>query len=369
MTTRNDGPAFARGLSRYDEWLIQPDGFVSGPAAAALVAAGKAVPIAGDRRAFTAVRLHPPGTIAAEPDTRPVTIAVPDLSDRLAERLAPFAGALPSFAGLEPGVTRVMGIVNVTPDSFSDGGAFLQFEAAVAHGQALAAAGAEILDVGGESTRPGAEPVPVEEELRRVVPVVEHLVRATGAIISVDTRRAPVMRAAVAAGARIVNDITALSGEPDSLEAVAATDASVVLMHMQGEPQTMQRAPHYDHAPSEVFDYLAARVDACIAAGIARERIAVDPGIGFGKTVDHNLELIEALPMLRGLGCTVLLGVSRKGFIGRLGGGAAPEERAAASVATALRGIDRGADIVRVHDVADTVRALSLWNAFHPPFR
>ena len=262
-----------------------------------------------------------------------------------------------SFAGLDLSWPRIMGIVNVTPDSFSDGGEFFGSTAAIEHGLALQAEGADILDVGGESTRPGAEPVPVEEELRRVVPVVSALADA-GALVSVDTRRAEVMRAALQAGARIVNDVTALTGDPDSLGIVAASDASVVLMHMQGEPRTMQKNPTYRHAPTEIFDFLGVRVAACHAAGIPKERIAVDPGIGFGKAVSHNLELLGSLPLFAGLGCAVLVGVSRKGFIGRIAGVKSAKDRPPGSLAAGMLALDRGASILRVHDVAATRQAM-----------
>ncbi|MFN4089014.1 MAG: dihydropteroate synthase [Alphaproteobacteria bacterium] len=359
-----EDPAAARGLPLRDaDGRIQPDAIVWGDLARDLVAAGTARPLGGGPLAFCAVRLHPPAGEAGKVRSIPlVSFSAEE------ERLAPFGAPRPPFAGLGLDAPRVMGIVNATPDSFSDGGLYATAEAAVAHGLALRAAGADILDVGGESTRPGATPVPVDEEIRRVVPVVAALA-SDGAIVSIDTRRAAVMRAAMAAGARIVNDVTALTGEADALDAVAAGGAAVVLMHMQGEPRTMQQAPAYLHAPTEVYDFLARRVEACVAAGIVTDRIAVDPGIGFGKTVAHNLALLDALPMLHGLGCAVLVGVSRKGFLGRVGGGDAAGDRLAASVAAALHGLDRGANIVRVHDVADTVKAFAAWRAFHLPFR
>jgi dihydropteroate synthase len=256
-----------------------------------------------------------------------------------------------------------MGIVNVTPDSFSDGGQHATADAAIAHGRRLIDEGADIVDVGGESTRPGSQPITEQEELARVLPVVRGLA-AAGALVSIDTRRAAVMRAALDAGARIVNDVTALTSDCDSLGVVARSSASVVLMHMQGEPQTMQRAPHYDDVVGEVRDYLKGRVAACVAAGIAAERIAVDPGIGFGKTVEHNLLLLANLDKLAGPGVALVLGASRKGFIAALSGRREPaNERLAGSLAAALAAVARGADIVRVHDVAATVQALAVWQA------
>lgn len=264
------------------------------------------------------------------------------------------------FAGLVLDRPRLMGIVNVTPDSFSDGGRFLETEAAIAHGRALRAAGADILDVGGESTRPGASPVGAAEEKARVVPVVKALA-AEGALVSIDTRHASVMAAALDAGARLVNDVTALEGDPDSLALVARRVVPVVLMHMRGEPGTMQNDPRYNDVVAEVRDYLERRVAACTAAGIPKERIAVDPGIGFGKTVDHNLALIRHLDRLADLGCAILLGASRKSFIGALSKGEPATERLPGSLAAALAGVARGAHILRVHDVAATAQALAVW--------
>jgi len=272
-------------------------------------------------------------------------------------------GAPVSFAGVSLAEPVVMGILNVTPDSFSDGGDLPDAAIAIATGLAMQEAGAVILDVGGESTRPGSDPVPVAEELRRVVPVVRGLA-AKGAVVSVDTRHAAVMRAAIEAGARIVNDVTALAGDPDSLAAVADSEVSVVLMHMQGEPKTMQRDPHYYDVVGEVRDYLAQRIAACEAAGIGRQRIAIDPGIGFGKTLAHNLSLLAGLDALAALGCPVLIGVSRKSFIAHATGGSPPaKQRLGGSLAAALAAVERGARIVRAHDVAETVQALKIWSA------
>lgn len=258
---------------------------------------------------------------------------------------------------------RIMGIVNVTPDSFSDGGLLGSTDAAIAHALRLAADGADILDIGGESTRPGSQAISVDEELRRVIPVIEGLAAKTTALISVDTRKAEVMRHALAAGAHIINDVAALTYEPACMEVVAASGAPVVLMHAQGDPRTMQTAPHYDDCLLDVYDWLAARIDACIAAGIDRTRLVVDPGIGFGKTVDHNLELMTGLSMLHGLGVPVLLGASRKRFIGALTGINIASERVAGSIAAALHGVAQGVQILRVHDVAETRQALTVWEA------
>jgi dihydropteroate synthase len=285
--------------------------------------------------------------------------------------LARLGAPRPPLAGLDisapRGTPRIMGIINVTPDSFSDGGDRFDAGRAVADGLAMVEAGAAILDVGGESTRPGAAPVDPQEELRRVLPVVRGLAEA-GVTVSIDSRRAAVMAAALDAGARMINEVTALEGDPDSLALAAERGVPVVLMHMQGEPGTMQADPRYDDAALEVYDYLEGRVAACLAAGLARADIAVDPGIGFGKTVTHNLEILDQMALYQGLGCAVVLGVSRKGFIGKLSpgklsGGAAPQARLPGSLAAALAGVERGVQILRVHDVAETAQAMALWRA------
>ncbi|WP_141456076.1 dihydropteroate synthase [Pseudoxanthomonas sp. z9] len=257
---------------------------------------------------------------------------------------------------------RVMGIVNVTPDSFSDGGAHDTLEAAVAHGLKLTEEGADILDIGGESTRPGAADVSVEEELRRVVPVIERLAKETTLPISIDTFKPEVMRAAVQAGAGMINDIYGLRRE-GALEAAAALGVPVVLMHMQGEPRTMQEAPDYDDVVGEVHRFLAERIFAAEMAGIAKKNLLVDPGFGFGKNTQHNLALLAQLERFVELGVPVLAGLSRKRSLGELTGRDVASERVAASVAAHLIAAQRGAAIVRVHDVAATVDALKVWNA------
>jgi dihydropteroate synthase len=256
-----------------------------------------------------------------------------------------------------------MGIVNVTPDSFSDGGRWLDAGAAIAHGLQLEAEGADLLDIGGESTRPGADPVELDEELRRVIPVIAGLARQVRIPISIDTRNGEVMRRAADAGARIINDVAALAHDADAVRVAAETGLPVVLMHAQGDPRTMQLDPRYDDVVLDVYDWLEARVAACEAAGIGRERIVVDPGIGFGKTVEHNLALLGSLGILHGLGCPILLGASRKSFIGRLVGGVPAPERVPGSVAAALLGAAQGVQVLRVHDVAATRQALAVWEA------
>jgi dihydropteroate synthase len=259
---------------------------------------------------------------------------------------------------------RVAGILNVTPDSFSDGGSFADAEAAVAHGLALAEQGADMLDVGGESTRPGADEVSVEEELRRVIPVIEQLAKRTSLPIAIDTSKPAVMRAAVAAGAGMINDVYALRRD-GALDTAAALGVPVCLMHMQGEPRSMQDEPHYDDVVGEVHRFLADRLFACELAGIDKRKVMVDPGFGFGKKLEHNLALLRALERFADLGSGVYAGLSRKSMIGALTGRKLPAERAAGSAAAALIAVQRGARLVRVHDVAATVDALAVWQGVH----
>lgn len=257
---------------------------------------------------------------------------------------------------------RVMGIVNVTPDSFSDGGRHNCVDRAVAHAMQLAEEGADILDIGGESTRPGATPVDAEEELRRVVPVIERLARETALPLSVDTSKPEVMRAAVEAGAGMVNDVRALTAA-GALDAAAALGVPVVLMHMKGEPHSMQEVARYDDVVAEVHRFLAERIFSVEIAGIAKSRIVVDPGFGFAKTLEHNLALLAGLERLADLGVPLLAGLSRKRTIGELTGREATDDRVHGSVAAHLIAVQRGARLVRVHDVAATVDALRVWHA------
>jgi len=325
--------------------MNRPLAILSGAAARIAVDAGQARSLAGGALAFSLVESGD-GIV-------PASSLGPD---------HPLVIPRAPWAGFDLSRPLIMGIVNITPDSFSDGGDHDDADAAIAHGRRLLAEGADILDIGGESTRPGAEPVPVAEEIARVVPVIRALA-AEGAVISIDTRHAAVMRAAAAAGARIINDVTALTGDPNSLSVAAATGLPVVLMHIQGEPQTMQVAPSYSDVTAEVYDWLAARVDAAIAAGIGREKIAIDPGIGFGKDLQHNVDLLARTAALHGLGCPILIGVSRKRFIAGLSKGEAPKNRVAGSIATALHALGQGAQILRVHDVAATAQAVAVWQA------
>lgn len=289
----------------------------------------------------------------------PRLIPAAEVPGTVRERLVAPRAAL---GGLTLDRPRIMGILNVTPDSFSDGGRFLDPAAAVAQARAMAEAGAAILDVGGESTRPGADEVGAADEIARTAPVIG-AVRRLGVPVSIDTRKAAVAEAALAAGAGIVNDVAALGFDPALAGVVARAGVPVVLMHARGTPATMQDDPVYDDVLLDVYDFLAARIAAAEAAGIARERIVVDPGIGFGKTVAHNLALIRGLALFHGLGCPILLGASRKRFIGVVGGEAQADRRVAGSLAVALTGVGQGAQILRVHDVNETRQALALWQA------
>lgn len=260
---------------------------------------------------------------------------------------------------------RIMGVLNVTPDSFSDGGQFLDIDTAIRRARQMIVEGADIVDVGGESTRPGAKPVWEGEEAQRVVPVIEAL-QTDGIPLSVDTRHSFVMEKALGAGAHIINDVSALEYDSESLSVVAKSDAPVILMHSQGTPETMQDNPSYGHVLYDVYDYLASRIQACELAGMDRSRLILDPGIGFGKrVVQDNLALIAGLPLFLTLGCPVLLGASRKRFIGAITGEEDAKRRMPGSLTAALRGVDLGAQIVRVHDVAETSQAFKLVQAFH----
>jgi dihydropteroate synthase len=257
---------------------------------------------------------------------------------------------------------RIMGILNVTPDSFSDGGEWFDYDEAVVHGRALIAEGADILDVGGESTRPGAEPIAVDEELRRVVPVIGAL-RPSGVQLSVDTMKLTVAEAAVEAGATLINDVTAFRHEPQLAGFVADRGCDCCLMHMIGEPRTMQAAAHYDDVVDDVRAFLEARIEFAVGEGVREERIMVDPGIGFAKTMDHNLELLRRLEEIAAIGFPVVIGTSRKSFLGHLTGREDPHERVAATLATIVLALERGASVFRVHDVAPTRDALAVATA------
>jgi dihydropteroate synthase len=352
---------------------LRPLGLAAGPDAAALIAAGRARPLAGAAPlAFAAGEL-----VLRWPTDEARAVAAIDEILAWAERAdatlrTAVAGWLERLAAPRqaPGGGRLvrpllMGIVNVTPDSFSDGGEALDPGAAFARAAALAEAGADIIDVGGESTRPGAEPVPPEIEAARIRPVLERLARDRaalgGALISIDTRRASVMRIAIALGVDLVNDVSALA-DPGSLPLLTGSRAGIVLMHMPGEPATMNRAPAYRDVALDVLDHLAGRIAACRAAGIAAERLIVDPGIGFGKRGAENLAVLRALALFQGLGCPVLLGLSRKGLGEAHHRRHAPRDRQPGSLAAAALALDQGVQLLRVHEVAETRQAVDLWS-------
>lgn len=267
-----------------------------------------------------------------------------------------------TFAGLTLDRPRLMGVVNVTPDSFSDGGDFLDSQVAIDHGKRLIDDGADILDIGGESTRPGSKPITIDDECDRILPVIKGLA-SSGTPISVDTRHAEVMRRAIDAGAAIVNDVTALTGDPESAGVCIDAGVDVMLMHMQGTPETMQVNPSYEDATLDIFDYMRERLEALNEAGLARDKICIDPGIGFGKNLEHNLRILSGIDAFHALGVPLLLGVSRKSFISKIDRDVAPKERVAGSIAAAIAGWDRGVQIFRVHDVAETRQALAVWQA------
>jgi len=267
----------------------------------------------------------------------------------------------PSGLSVDLSVPRVMGILNVTPDSFSDGGRFVVPDDALVQAERMIAEGADILDIGGESTRPGAAAVSLDEEMARVLPLIERIAAEFDVPVSIDTSKPELMRAAVAAGAAMINDVSALR-VPGAVAVIAALGVPVCLMHMQGEPRSMQAAPQYDDVLADVIRFLADRVTVCVAAGIARERLLIDPGFGFGKTLQHNLALLRGLGQFRQLGLPILIGISRKSMLGAITGKPVGE-RQTASVAAALMAVERGARVVRVHDVAATVDALRLWRA------
>jgi len=341
---------------------LRPIGFLYGDTGAKAVADGVALPLAGGAIAFAAAELIEGTPRAAKRRLVTVQDLARSRDADLGLLLERVTAPRPPFAGLDLTRPLIMGIVNVTPDSFSDGGLYDTTEGAIVHAAELAKEGADIIDVGGESTRPGSDAVEGGEELSRVIPVLEGLA-GLHAAISIDTRKACVARAAAKAGAKIFNDVSALTYDRESLVAAAETGLSVILMHAKGEPKTMQDDPRYDDVALEVYDYLALRIEAAEAAGIDRSRIAADPGIGFGKTLAHTLTLLANLSLLHGLGVPLLVGASRKRFISGVAGGETPQSREAGSFAVALVAAAQGAQILRVHDVAGTRQALSVWRA------
>ena len=279
------------------------------------------------------------------------------------EQLDRLTCARPAIAGLDMARTQIMGILNATPDSFSDGGLYNSVEAARTAAAGMVAYGASILDIGGESTRPGADFVPEDEEIARTRPLIEAIRGETDVLISIDTRKAGVAKAAHQAGAGLINDVSGFTFDPKLAPFCAQIEAPVCVMHMQGDPTTMQDDPHYDNVLLDVYDFLEGQIAHLEGLGLSRDLIVIDPGIGFGKNLDHNLTLLRNLSLFHGLGCPILLGVSRKGFIGQIGKEPRKDARAPGSIAVALAGISQGVQIVRVHDVAETAQALRLWAA------
>lgn len=343
------------------ELYIRPLGLVYGPDAGAAVEQGAGLPLAGQPGiAWTAAsvsedrgtswRVRKVQALKASQDA--------DVSSWVNRLSAPRE----AICGLSMSTPQVMGIVNTTPDSFSDGGVNAEADTAIANARAMAADGASLLDVGGESTRPGSDAVTEDEEWRRIAPVINALV-ADGLVVSCDTRKASIMARAAEAGAQLINDVSALTYEPNALPAAVKTGLPVCLMHAQGDPKTMQDDPRYENVLLDVYDWLEARVDEVAKAGISRSQIIADPGIGFGKTFQHNLDLLQGVALFHGLGIPVLLGASRKGFIGAVTGEKVAARRQAGSATAALHGIMCGVQIVRVHDVRETVHAAGLWRA------
>jgi dihydropteroate synthase len=357
------------GVSSDGLWL-RPLGLIAGSAQAEAVGAGHARPLPVPSLAFTLV-----AATGLESGRNPISVTasiaefeawIAGTGRRFAQRarrqLALVSAPRAPWAGFELDRPLIMGILNVTPDSFSDGGKWFDTERAIAHGEAFLAQGADIIDIGGESTRPGAGELAPGEEIRRIEPVVRALAQS-GAVVSIDTRHKAVMEAALDAGARIVNDVSALTHDVESAALIARRGASVVLMHMRGEPSTMQHGPVYNSPLIEVLDFLESRIEAGVAAGIPRANIAIDPGIGFGKLVPHNLELIAGIAAFHVLGCGVVLGISRKSTIARLSRGEPPEARLPGSLAAAMFALQQGVQILRVHDVAETRQAVAVWRA------
>jgi len=290
----------------------------------------------------------------------PAVVAVQELPE---DALSPLSRPRADIAGLAMDRPQVMGILNATPDSFSDGGVHNSVEAALSGAQAMVAHGASILDIGGESTRPGAAYVPEDDEIARTQPLIAAIRTGTDAMISIDTRKAAVARAALQAGAGLINDVSGFTFDPLLAPLCAEVDAPVCVMHMQGDPATMQDDPQYENVLLDVYDFLGGQVARLEELGLRRQQIVVDPGIGFGKTEAHNLTLLQNLSLFHGLGCPILLGVSRKGFIGQIGKEPRKDARAPGSIAVALAGLAQGVQIIRVHDVAETAQALRLWAA------
>jgi dihydropteroate synthase len=345
-----------------DRIYLRPLGLVWGAAAEIAVADGVALPIAGGPSACLAFEVIEGVPGRARRGIVPARDLAQSGDAEIGRLLGAITRARAPIAGVALHPPAIMGIVNVTPDSFSDGGDFAAAESAVAHARRLAAEGAEIVDIGGESTRPGSEAVDEAEEMRRVLPVLDGL-DGLAAPISIDTRKASAMTAAVERGAAIINDVSALAHDPAALAVAARLGVPVVLMHAQGDPRSMQENPVYEDVLLEVYDFLDARIAAAEAAGISRDRLIVDPGLGFGKTLDHNLALLAGMALFHGLGVPLLVGASRKGMIGRMTGETDAKRRMPGSIGAALAAAGQGVQILRVHDVAATRQARDCWLA------
>ncbi len=341
---------------------LRPACLLHGKLAQTAIADGHAFAVAGGTFACAFFEVIEGSPRKAQRRLTPARDIAASAEAEIVETLARISAPRSPLSGLAFERPLVMGVVNVTPDSFSDGGDFDSAEKALAQARRIAQDGADIIDIGGESTRPGATPISEAEELRRVLPAVSGA-SALGPPVSIDTRKAGVMKAAAAAGATIINDVSALTHDPDAAATAARLEIPVILMHAHGDPRTMQDAPAYDDVLLEVYDYLETRIEAAIAAGIRRESLIADPGIGFGKTVEHNLTLIAGMGLFHGLGVPLLLGVSRKRFIGALTGESDPKRRVPGSVGAALAAAAQGVQIFRVHDVRETVQALTAWRA------
>lgn len=339
---------------------VRPIGLVFGPDARRLIAEGKAGSLGGLKSVgFLRVEMIERGMS----ELRRETVPFRDLAS--SQAMSAVTALRPDFAGVSLQSTAVMGIVNVTPDSFSDGGRLASSQAAILHALKLAEEGADLVDIGGESTRPGSDTVDIDQELDRVMPVIKGL--AGGPRLSIDTRKAEVMRQAISSGATVVNDVSGLLHDPASLAVARDAGVPVIIMHAQGEPKTMQLSPRYDHVTLDVHDFLSARIDALVEAGIPRSRIMVDPGIGFGKTYAHNLTLLNEMTVFHSLGVGLLIGLSRKGVVGALTGTKVASDRVAGSVGGALQAAVCGAHMLRVHDVKPTIDALRMfWGAMDP---
>lgn len=347
-----------------DHLYIRPLGLLYGAGARDATETEQAAWLAGGGVAFSMVEIIEGTPKTARRRILPFADAAKSRDDTISRLLQKISAPRAPIARLPLDQPRIMGVVNVTPDSFSDGGLYDTADAAIAHGARLAGEGGDILDIGGESTRPGSDPVEAEQEAERIVPVIEGLA-GVGAVLSADTRKASVMAKATKAGAHILNDVSALTHDPSSLEVAANSGLPVILMHAQGDPKTMQDDPRYDDVLLEVYDYLEQRIEACEHAGISHKKLIVDPGIGFGKTLEHNLALLEGLSLFHGLGVPVLLGASRKRFIGTLADEPDARKRVPGSLAAAMAGLARGVQMVRVHDVAETRQAFAVWNAIN----